>query len=154
MERFPLDSSKYKDGTDRWRTGIFYRDKKLSPYAAYTFEEGRQVFLESSTEYEAAMKFVTSWEHWKEIVKSPSCAPMVALWREEKLLKDQTKARKILWESAEKGNHTAARFIYEAKKEERQQRQKQQEQKLADQREEELLMKSASNLVKLKSQTK
>lgn len=152
MDRFPINSENYRDSDNRWRTGIFYRGDKAGPLGVYTFEEGRRVFLESATEYEAAMRFVTSYEHWKAIAKSAHCKPMIELWREEKLLADQTKARQQLLKAADNGNLTAARVIYEAKKEERSQKERVKAQKQADQREEEILNRSQAKLISIKAQ--
>ena len=156
MERFPVQSELFRDADGRWKTGIFYR-KFRGPVGGatgvYDDEEARQVFLDSATEYEAAMKFVTSWEHWKAIAKSPHCKPMIDLWREEKMMMDQTEARKHLIKAAEKGNLTAARVIYEAKKEEAIQKKAEKAQQKVDKEEEELLNKSSARILSIKAQS-
>lgn len=151
MERFPINSLDFKDSDGRWKTMIFYREGRKGHWGVYSAEEARQVYLECDTEYEAAMRFVTSWEHWKEIAKSKHCKPLIDLWREEKLLQDQTEARKMLLKSARTGNLTAARVIYEAKKEEAQSKQAKKTQKLVDRQEEEILAKTAANIINIKA---
>ena len=154
MDKYPVDSTLFKDPDGRWKTAIFYRPGKGKSIAAsYSYEEGRKVFLESATEYEAAMRFVTSWEHWKAIASSAHCKPMIDSWREEKLLQDQTKARKMLWEAAEGGNLTAARVIYEAKKEEKLHKEAKKKQSEAERREAELIQNSVNKIVSIKAQT-
>lgn len=152
IKRYPINSADYRDPDGRWKTSIFYRAPKVGHNGIYEFEEARKVFLESNTEYEAAMKFVTSWEHWKAIANSGLCKPMIDLWREEKLMQDQTKAREMLWKAAENGNLTAARVIYEAKKEEKITKEAKKKQEQMDAREEQLLQNSVAKIVSLKAQ--
>ncbi len=144
-----INSSEYKDLDGRWKVAIF---SKGAARGIHDVEESRDLFLSSATEYEAAMQFVSSWEHWKHICMSPINKKTLDLWREEKLLQDQTKARKMLWEAAEKGNLTAARVIYEAKKEQQQQKKGKKIQSEQELREEELLKTSTAKIVSLKAQ--
>jgi hypothetical protein len=151
-ERFPINSLDFRDPDGRWKTMIFYREGKQGLWGVYSQEEGRRVYLECDTEYEAAMRFVTSWEHWKEIAKSAHCKPLIDLWREEKMMQDQTRARKMLWKAAEQGNLSAARTIYEAKKEEKEQKQKTKAHKEQESKEQEILGNTSAKLISIKAQ--
>lgn len=153
-QRFPIDSNEFSyDQGRHWKTGIFFRKDKPGADRVYEYEEARAVYLQCDTEYEAAMRFVTSWEHWKAIAASPHCKPMIDSWREEKMLQDQTKARKTLLEAANKGNLTAARVIYDAKKEEKQTKDAEKLQKEIDQKEQSLLKDSAARIISIKAQS-
>ncbi len=98
--------------------------EKLSPI--YTINEkadslpsAHEIYMNSLTEYEAAMKLVGTWKYWKGMIKSSvRIRKLVNDWREEKLLIDQNRARELMWQAAQKGNASAARFLLESKKEE------------------------------------
>lgn len=162
IEKFPVDSEKYyrEPYHGGWRVGIFRLIRAGETGGAgtergvYTLEEGREAFMSSTTEYEAAMKLVSSWDHWKAIAKSPMNARYIDVWKEEKILSDQTKARKRLMQAADEGNVSAARTIYEAKKEEREQRERAKKQAQEEQYQNDILSKSAANIISLKARTK
>jgi len=103
------------------------------PEAVYTILEeddtlpsAHKIYMNSMNEYEAAKQLVPTWDYWKEMIKaSLKIRRMIEAWREEKMLKDQAEARRMLWEQASKGNVSAQKILYESKKEEQQQRQAQ-----------------------------
>jgi hypothetical protein len=156
MQKYPIISKEHVDATGRWKVGIFYKERgpRGNAEAIYPEDEAREVYLSCDTEYEAAMKFVTNWEHWKAVAEAPHAKKMIDAWREEKLMMDQTKARKMLLKAAEDGNLTAARVIYEAKKEEKANQEAKKQQEKVNQQEQELLNKTAARLVSIKAQTK
>ena len=100
------------------------------PPPSYTLEEedtdlpsAHKIYMESMNEYEAAKQLVPTYAFWKNMLRtSVKIRKLVEEWREEKMMKDQAQARRMLWEQANKGNVTAQRILYEAKKEEAQQR--------------------------------
>tara|TARA_Y100000114_G_scaffold43216_1_gene38659 strand:- start:9902 stop:10399 length:498 start_codon:yes stop_codon:yes gene_type:complete len=159
IQRFPVISEgNFKDAhQNRWRTSIFILGRAGEATGeergVYTLEEGRQVFLNSATEYEAAMQLVTSWDHWKAVRNSPMNRGYIEAWLEEKNLADQTKARKKLMAAAEEGNVGAARLIYEAKKEEAEQRRKEKAQKEIDKRGNDILTKSLGNIISIEAKS-
>lgn len=124
MEQYkPLNSEDYCDprGSRMWNTEIFCgRSAGVRGEARgkLPMEWARKTYLESTNEYEAAMKFVTSWEHWRAIAASKRMGKHIALWRDEKEQLDKAAAKKLLWKSAEKGNVTAQKALYEYRQQE------------------------------------
>ncbi len=130
--------------------------EKLSPI--YTINEkadslpsAHEIYMESLTEYAAAMKLVGTWKYWKGMIKSSvRIRKLVNDWREEKLLIDQNKARELMWKAAEGGNASAARFLLESKKEESVQKRAQKQLDEKDASESELIRGSIERLHTLK----
>lgn len=80
-----------------------------------------KIYMNSMNEYDAATQLTPSWSYWTFMLKtSIKIRRMVESWREEKMLRDQMKAKRLLWEQAEKGNIQAQKLLYESKKEEAQ----------------------------------
>lgn len=102
---YPVDSAKFLRPK-----GVYVLS--ISPHI-YSEDEIREAFLECSTEYEAAMRFVSHWEHWKQIMKSKHFSDLIVQWREEKEHKDKTEQKKLLQESAKKGNVSAQKILFE-----------------------------------------
>lgn len=128
------DRSIMKDAMGRYRTNIFYEFNKSrhDDYPPlYTMREDKwkglpsayRIFMESESEYEAAMKLVGSWNHWQRLLK---CKPFVEgtdeqwsglnTWREEKEIKERAMALTQLKASALDGNVTAQKMLYEGPK--------------------------------------
>jgi len=133
-----MDKSKFQYENGNPFYGIF-REIPMSgsnnaigdiPPPSYTIAEedddlpsAHRIYMDSMNEYEAAKTLVPTWDSWKSMLKfSVKIRRMVESWREEKMMKDQASARRMLWEQAQKGNVTAQRILYESKKEEAQQR--------------------------------
>lgn len=92
-----------------------------APDPVWHLDEAHEIYMNSMNEYEAAMQLVPTWAFWQEMLKKSSkIKRQVDLWREEKLMKDQARAKRLLWEQAEKGNVSAQKMLFEAKKEEAQ----------------------------------
>lgn len=70
-----------------------------------------RIYLESGTEYEAAVKLLGSWEHWLELCRCKWFKPYRDKWEAERKLRDQTLAKKVLVEQTKKGSTTAARAL-------------------------------------------
>ena len=125
------DSFHYDDGSPFH--GIFREIRLTGQYMkeykppVYTIAEedddlpsAHKIYMASQTEYDAAIAMVGSWPFWKNMLKASSkIRAVVEDWREEKMLMDQSKAKEMLWEAAQKGNASAQRILYESKKEER-----------------------------------
>lgn len=110
-----------------------------------------KIYMESVNEYEAATKICPSWDFWKNMLKSsPRVRKVIDEWREEKYLKDQAAARRLLWDAAEKGNVSAQRILYEARKEEKQQAQRAKRAEQESIREQEMLQDRLARLTELK----
>ena len=124
------------------------------PEPTYTIEEqdtdlpsAHKVYMNSMNEYEAAKQLVPSYSFWKSMLKSSiKIRKLIEEWREEKMMKDQAEARKMLWEQAQKGNVTAQRILYESKKEEAQQRQAQARAAMEDKHQQEMAEKVLGRL--------
>lgn len=149
-----MDKSKfyYENGSEFY--GIF-REIPMSgsnnaigkiPSPSYTTNEdddilpsAHKIYMDSMNEYEAAKQLVPTWEFWKNMLKtSIKVRKLVEAWREEKMLKDQAEARRMLWAQAEKGNVSAQKILYESKKEEAQQRAAQAKAAVEDRRQQEM----------------
>lgn len=110
-----------------------------------------KVYMDSINEYEAALKLCPSWEYWKNMLKTcVKIRRVVDQWREEKYLRDQAAARKLLWEAAEKGNVSAQRILYEARKEEKQQAARQKRVEQESMKEQSMLEERLARLTELK----
>jgi len=130
------DRSILKDNIGRYRTNIFYEFNKTrhEDYPPlYTMREDEwkglpsayRIYMESDSEYEAAMKLVGSWAHWQRLLK---CKPFINggeelgiwmgldQWREEKAIQDKAFALNQLKISAAGGNVQAQKIILEGDK--------------------------------------
>jgi hypothetical protein len=83
-----------------------------------------QIYMQSESEYEAAMKLVGSWTHWQRLCKSNKFMngsemeswTGLASWREEKEIKDKAYAYMLLKVSAADGNVQAQKAVLEGEK--------------------------------------
>lgn len=130
-----MSKPEMKDARGAYRTNIFLEfntsthDEQPPLYTMHEEErEGlpsaKKIYMEAESEYEAAMQLVGSWQHWKRLLR---CSPFMKglpystwegleAWREEKEIRDKADALKQLKKSAEKGNVTAQKIIYEGEK--------------------------------------
>jgi hypothetical protein len=130
------DRSILKDSIGRYRTNIFYEFNKSAQEdypPLYTMREDEwkglpsayRIYMESDSEYEAAMKLVGSWAHWQRLLK---CKPFINggedlgiwmgldQWREEKAIQDKAVAYNQLKMSAMGGNVQAQKLLLEGDK--------------------------------------
>jgi hypothetical protein len=111
----------------------------------------RKIYMDSVNEYDAALRLTPSWSYWKHMVEHcVKIKRVIEEWREEKYQKDQAQARKLLWEAAQKGNVSAQRIIYEARKEEKEQKEREKRELHQSQKETDLLQDRLSRLTELK----
>lgn len=128
-----LDS--LRDSMGRYRMNLFAEfnkrnwDKYPPVYTMYDVDKrglisARRVYMESTDEYEAAIKLLGSWQHWQKLCNNesfmngpnkPEGWEGLLAWRKEKELRDKSRARELLWEAAEAGNVTAQRTLYDPK---------------------------------------
>lgn len=118
IKRFPVNSEDYWDAINgKYSTGLIILGKAGlftgNSRGIYTLEEVREVMLTSPTEYAAAMRLVTSWAHWEQMSESKQNKPYIERFREEKRLSDRAEAKKLLWESARKGNVAAQKALHD-----------------------------------------
>lgn len=87
-------------------------DEENGVYSLY------KLYMSYTTEYEAALGILGSWEHWRKLCKCKWFQPYRNTWEEERLLREEAEAKKTLIEKARAGNITAARSLlaYEQKK--------------------------------------
>lgn len=130
IDKPPVNSLDYYDGNKRgYYTAIFIlRNAGVfsnSPQGIFTLQELRKVYLNTPTEYDCAMHFVTEWEHWKAIKASKRMQPYFEELYEEKRTRDQAEAQALLWKSARSGNVAAQKAIYDMQSDTRAQKEKQ-----------------------------
>lgn len=128
-----MDRSILKDASGGYRTNIFIDFNKSTHDTnkpLYTMRElpyrglpsAYLIYMTSSSEYEAAMKLVGSWQHWEKLCKSRpfmegtedsgQWAGLQA-WRAEKDIKDRAIAYNQLRINAATGNVQAQKMLYE-----------------------------------------
>lgn len=137
-------------------SGQWIKEEPKEPLYTTAYEDGdlrsaRKVYMDSVNEYEAAIELTPSWEYWVGMLKT--CVKIrreVDKWREEKYLKDQAQARRLLWAAAEKGNVSAQRILYEARKEEKAQQQRAKQEEHQSQKETDMLQDRLARLSELK----
>ena len=128
--------SKYKaDNGIQLTQGLFYEwNKPDAPYTLrsedYTSRKGVEyksvsaIYRQCDSEYDAAMKIVESWEHWKKLCSLPWFATGhvtasglryqgLVDWKEEQDLRKKAEAESVLMDMIKEGNVTAAKFIFE-----------------------------------------
>jgi hypothetical protein len=115
--------------------GLFYEfNKPDAPYTLrsedYVSKKGIEyksvsaLYRDCSSEYEAAILIVESWEHWKKlcsldwfvtghITSAGLKYQGLNAWKEEQELRKKAVSEKALMGMVEEGNVTAAKFIYE-----------------------------------------
>lgn len=137
-------------------SGLWIKEEPKDP--VYNIEpedddlpSAKKIYMESMNEYEAAIALTPSWEYWKNMLKtSVKVRRLIDDWREEKFQKDQAAARRMLWDAAKKGNVSAQRILYEARKEEQQQKLRQKKEVTQTIRETEMLEDRLARLTELK----
>lgn len=128
------DRSILKDSIGRYRTNLFLEFNKsrheFSP-PIYTMRElphkgllsAYLIYMNSDSEYDAALKLVGSWQHWQKLLKSKAFLSGtdagqwtgVQAWRDEKEFKDRAVAYDQLRVNAATGNVQAQKMIFDGK---------------------------------------
>ncbi len=70
-----------------------------------------KIYMNSGSEYEAAMKLLGSWPHWRKLCKCSWFKPYLEEWKEEVLIREAALGKSVLIEAAEDGNVTAAKEL-------------------------------------------
>lgn len=127
---------KYKASNGRRLTqGLFYefnnpdapytlRDEDFTNAKGVTYKSAAAIYRSCVDEYDAAMKIVGSWAHWKMLLNLDwfvNGADLggydfdgIKAWREEMALRDASHSKALLQEQAENGNVTAQRYLNES----------------------------------------
>ncbi len=118
IQRFPIDSKKYKNKREgSYEPRIIFGDRAGeftgSYVGIYTYQEVYDVFMESTTEYEAAKKLVSDWEHWVCVIKYQPYIDIIARWRIEKEIKNRLALTELLWRAAKGGSVAAQKLLLE-----------------------------------------
>lgn len=71
----------------------------------------RQIYLQCTTEYEAAMVLLGRWDHWEKLCRTPWFPEHLAKWKAEKAARDGDLGRNTIVELATKGNLAAAKYL-------------------------------------------
>jgi hypothetical protein len=74
------------------------------------------IYIDCVTEYEAAMKLLGSYRHWKKLCQSTMFIEYLEEWREERKARDEAVARTTLLASVVDGNVSAAKTIMDESK--------------------------------------
>lgn len=126
--------TRYVDSIGRYRTeSLFFETKRasvqenfppvysLKTYPNNDLPSAYQIYMNSDSEYAAAIKLVGEMRHWRKLcnlkwfmdgIEEKSFDGLNS-WREDKRLKDETEAIKLLKEQAENGNVTAQKTLYD-----------------------------------------
>lgn len=129
-----VDQAKLRGTTGVMKTeGLFlemankinsHENRRLPAVPVYTLKDYEhkgypsmyKIYIASDTEYEAAIKLLGSWRHWKKLCRSKFFHPYIDEWREERRLLEEALARTALLRSLEDNNISAARTILEGSK--------------------------------------
>ena len=128
-------TDKYKAKTGRRLTqGLFYefnnpdapytlRDEDFTNRAGKTYTSAAAIYRNAVDEYDAAIKLVGSWSHWKILLSLDwfvNGADLggyifdgIKCWREEMTVRDSSLSKKLLQEQADEGNVTAMKYLNE-----------------------------------------
>ena len=113
---------KLRSGNKMLTQGLFteYRHQTTGgDTAIYTLKEQDhndcismyKVFIDSSSEYEAAQKLLGSWNHWKKLCKCSWFKPHLEDWKEEIKIREAAIGKATLIDAALDGNVTAAKEL-------------------------------------------
>ncbi len=70
-----------------------------------------KIYMSKDTEYEAALYLLGSWDHWQTLCGTSFFKKHIDKWREERTIREESLAHKILLENAKNGNVTAAKTL-------------------------------------------
>lgn len=118
IDRFPIDSSifyntRQKSYDPRMMVSLRAGEKSGVFYGMYTMAEVKKVFMEATTEYEAALVLFTEWDHWRDFSELSFNKSYLDKWRIEKEIRDRLKVTKLLWKAAENGSVPAQKTLLE-----------------------------------------
>lgn len=125
---------RYIDTMGRYRTeSLFHETKRASVEENYPpvytlksfphrgLPSAYQIYMNATNEYDAAMQLVGDMRHWRRLcglkwfmegLEDKSFEGLLQ-WREDKKMKDEAEAIKLLKEQAENGSVTAQKTLYD-----------------------------------------
>lgn len=121
-----LDDLPIDKGLHRTTCALFFEWKEKSscpitpPYTlktqdhtlhGITYKSMYLIYMSCVSEYEAAIKLLGHYPHWKKLADSNWFAPVLAVWREDMARRDAAEAKQILMSMAKDGNVTAAKAV-------------------------------------------
>lgn len=121
----PKFVTKFRDSQNRLRLGSLLIEEGYRPSAIYTLRETdfeykdkkylslKKAYIECSdpTEYNFAIKYFESWEHWAKFSTLKNVAEKLQNWREELEIKLRADAMRSVIESAKGGNFNASKWL-------------------------------------------
>lgn len=99
------------------RHGVRWKERGIVPIynLGYKDHNGtlsmRQIYLQCTTEYEAAMVLLGRWDHWERLCNTPWFPAHLEKWKEEKAIQEGALGRNTILELAAKGNLSAAKYL-------------------------------------------
>lgn len=72
----------------------------------------KNIYMACKTEYQAAMKLLGSWPHWKELSQCEWFKPHLEAWQTEREVRDAAIGKAVLITEAIAGNVSAARALH------------------------------------------
>lgn len=79
----------------------------------FNLEQAREIFLNSTDEYEASLKLAVTWNNWGQMIRTVKFLKYVKEWRVEKKLRDQSELLKMYWDRAKKGDTSAQHTLFQ-----------------------------------------
>jgi hypothetical protein len=116
LQRFPIDSKDFYNERYHTYSSRMMITPRMGEFGEtisglYTMEEVYKVYMESTTEYEAAKKLFSDWRHWEFFVKDSCNAKYINEWRMEREARERLRLKQLLWKSAENGNVAAQKLL-------------------------------------------
>ena len=110
----------------------------------------REEYIKCSSEYEAAVKLVGSWDHWEYLCNCKWFKPWRDKFEKERKLRQEAIAQAVLEQKTTEGNVTAARAVLDLDKRSKgRPSKKEKEMVLAEERELEKFIKDAQKKISL-----
>ena len=106
-------STKFKNIPNRSEPTPVY---SLKDYDHRGYPSMYRIYMDSATEYEAGIRLLGSWKHWKKLCRCQFFQTHLEEWREERQLREESMAKTALLNSVEEGNVSAAKTILDEKK--------------------------------------
>lgn len=69
------------------------------------------IYLDCSSEYEAAIKLLGDWDHWRRLCSCNWFKPYIESWREEVIIREAALGKAVIINKANEGNLSAAKEL-------------------------------------------
>jgi len=90
----------------------FNTEEPFGEPSRFTLDEAKQIYLDAVDEYEAGLQIARSWDRWEDMIKRVSFLKIVARWRQEKGLRNQSELLAMYWLRARKGESSAQHMLF------------------------------------------